>query len=69
MRAVVEHLVVEQDGYLALGGLPVQAGGRVTVIVLIPDVQPASRHQYPLRGTLPYRFDNPTAPVAPDHWE
>ena len=68
MRAMEQHVVVEQDGYIELGQVPVKAGDRVKVIILMPDGQHDSS-RYPLRGTQPYRFDDPKLPVAPDDWE
>jgi hypothetical protein len=69
MRAVEENVVVEQDGVIALDEVPVKAGDRVRVILLIPDEQPGHHAYYPLRGKEPYRFDDPMSPVAPEDWE
>lgn len=68
MKAIEEYVVVEEDGLIELSELPVKAGDRVKVIVLIhDDAQQGSG--YPLRGLQPYRFDDPTSPVAPEDWE
>ena len=65
MRALEQNIVVEQDGVVEIGELPVPAGDRVRVIVLISDEQqPNSQPRYPLRGQQPYRFDDPISPVA-----
>ena len=68
MKAIEENVVVEQDGLIELDQLPVKAGDRVRVIVLIRDELP-NGGGYPLRGSQPYRFDDPTSPVAPEDWE
>lgn len=69
MRAHEEDVTVEQDGVVEVEHLPVKAGDRVRVIVLMPEEEQGRRELYPLRGKQPYRFDDPTAPVAPDDWE
>jgi hypothetical protein len=68
-RAVEENVVIEEDGFIELSDLPVKAGDRVKVILLIDEANGETRQLYPLRGAAPYRFDDPTAPVAPDDWE
>jgi hypothetical protein len=68
MKAIEENIVVEQDGIIELDELPVKAGDRVKVIILIRE-GPLGGGLYPLRGLQPYRFDDPTSPVAPDDWE
>jgi hypothetical protein len=69
MRALEQNVVVEEDGSLSLHELPVKAGDRVKVILLLTDEEPTQNKFYPLRDTRPYRFIDPTAPVAPDDWE
>lgn len=68
MKAIEEQVVVEEDGLIALDELPVKAGDRVKVIILIRE-EPQDNKLYPLRGLQPYRFDDPTSPVAPEDWE
>jgi hypothetical protein len=68
VKAIEENIVVEEDGLIQLDALPVKAGDRVKVILLIPE-QGQDGTLYPLRGTQPYRFDDPTSPVAPEDWE
>ena len=68
MRAHQVDAVVEDDGVITLDGVPVRAGQRVRVIVLMPDESaPAAR--YPLRGLKPFRFDGPNEPVGEADWE
>jgi hypothetical protein len=69
MRAIEEDLVVEEDGLISLEELPVKMGDRVKVIVLLPDERENRKPLYSLRGLEPYRFVEPTAPVAPEDWE
>ena len=70
VRAYEESVIVEEDGVLELDQLPVKVGDRVRVIVLLPEEQQLGKQDpYPLRGVQPYRFDDPTAPVAPEDWE
>ena len=69
MRAVEENIVVQEDGVIDLSDLPVKVGDRVKVILLIPDAESEQQKLYPLRGMLPYRFDDPISPVSPDDWE
>jgi hypothetical protein len=59
--------VIEDDGIVTLDGVPVRAGQRVHVIVLMPpEVQRAER--YPLRYRKPFRYDQPNEPVGEDDW-
>ena len=57
---------VSEGGTLALKNLPLAAGERVEVIILVggtvahPD---ADSSQFPLRGLQPYRYDDPFAEV------
>jgi hypothetical protein len=66
---------LSEDGMLALWDLPFRAGDRVEVIVLADDNQRASNsrsnaQRFPLRGTQPYRFDDPFGPAVPEEeWE
>jgi hypothetical protein len=67
MQAYKVEATVEPDGSLRLCELPFHAGQRVEVIVL-PAYPAGEPGRYPLRGT-PYRFENPTEPVADRDWE
>lgn len=60
--------VLEQDGTLTLRDLPFHAGEAVEVIVLARSPASPAEDRYPLRGT-PLRYDEPTAPVAPEDWD
>ena len=68
MQAYRVETVLQQDGMLTLGNLPLPAGASVEVIILVQP--PASRraNPYPLRGT-PITYVNPTEPVAQTDWE
>lgn len=68
--------VLTEDGVLTLQGLPFHAGDTVEVIIL--ESHTAQQEQapsqpntnlYPLRDMQPYRYDDPTEPVALDDWE
>ncbi|MBR8839116.1 MAG: hypothetical protein DSM106950_35235 [Stigonema ocellatum SAG 48.90 = DSM 106950] len=77
MEAHKIEAVLTEDGTLMLRGLPFQAGDAVEVIILsakTPQQQAAAKHQpstnlYPLHDTQPYRYDDPTEPVALSDWE
>jgi hypothetical protein len=60
-----------EDGTLALKDLPIRAGARVEVIVLVSDaVAQTDAERFPLRGSQPYRFDDPFSPAVPeDDWD
>ena len=77
MNAHKIETVLTEDGTLMLRGLPFQAGDAVEVIVLqgktpqhkvIPKPQ-SDTNLYPLHDTQPYRYDDPTEPVALEDWE
>jgi hypothetical protein len=59
-----------EDGTLILQHLPFHAGESVEVIIAArqSNLPAPADPRYPLRG-LPYRYDNPTSPVAEDDWE
>ena len=60
--------VVEEDGLIEIQHVPVRAGQRVQVIVLMPDeTGPAAL--YPLRGREPFRYDDPNEPVGESDWD
>jgi len=64
--------VLTEDGTLALKDLPIRAGARVEVIVLVADspaVAQTDVERFPLRGSEPYRFDDAFSPaVSEDDW-
>jgi hypothetical protein len=62
--------VLTEDGTLALKNLPIRAGARVEVIVLVADtpvVAETDADRFPLRGSEPYRFDDPFSPAVPEN--
>ncbi|ODG99332.1 hypothetical protein A4S05_38095 [Nostoc sp. KVJ20] len=77
MNAHKIEIVLTEDGNLILQGLPFHAGDAVEVIILeakTPDNQVALKPQsntnlYPLHDTQPYRYENPTEPVALEDWQ
>ncbi|MEH2411748.1 hypothetical protein [Nostoc sp.] len=77
MNAHKIEVVLTEDGSLTLRGLPFHAGDAVEVIILetkTPQHQAAPKPQsetnpYFLHNTQPYRYDNPTEPVALEDWE
>ncbi|MGJ5632698.1 hypothetical protein [Nostoc sp. CALU 1950] len=77
MNAHKIEIVLTEDGTLTLQGLPFHAGDAVEVIILeakTPDNQVALKPQsntnfYPLHDTQPYRYENPTEPVALEDWK
>ncbi len=77
MNAHKIEIVLTEDGTLTLQGLPFHAGNAVEVIILetkTPQLQAqqlpqSATNPYPLHNTQPYRYDNPTEPVALDDWE
>lgn len=68
MRAHTVNAVVEEDGVIEIEHVPVRAGQRVQVIVLMPDEQ-QPQERYPLRGLQPFRYDRPDEPVDEEDWE
>lgn len=77
MNAHKIEVVLTEDGTLTLQGLPFHAGDAVEVIILetkTPQHQSQQLPQseinpYPLHNTQPYRYDDPTEPVALEDWE
>ena len=77
MNAHKIETVLTEDGTLTLRGLPFRAGDTVEVIILerhTSQQKQGLKHQpdknvYPLRDTQPYRYDDPTEPVALEDWE
>jgi hypothetical protein len=68
MRAHTVNAVVEEDGVIEIQDVPVRAGQRVQVIVLMPD-ETARESLYPLRGLQPFRYDRPNDPVGEEDWD
>ncbi|AFZ33592.1 hypothetical protein Glo7428_5214 (plasmid) [Gloeocapsa sp. PCC 7428] len=76
MNAHKIETILTEDGTLTLQGLPFHAGDVVEVIILESHMHqhqaPArslESNPYPLRDTQPYRYDDPTEPVALEDWE
>jgi hypothetical protein len=67
MRAHQVHTVIEDDGVVSVEGLPVRAGQRVQVIVLMPEEADVTE-RYPLRGLKPFHFTDPNEPVGEEDW-
>ena len=67
MRAHQVNTVVEDDGVVSVEGLPVRAGQRVQVIVLMPD-EAKPTECYPLRGRKPFSYEQPNEPVGEEDW-
>ena len=68
MQAYKTETTVEPDGTVTVSSLPFKAGERVEVIVLPVSRPVTPDKKYPLRGT-PYEYEDPTEPVAEEHWE
>jgi hypothetical protein len=68
MQAYRQELVVQHDGTLTLRGLPLRAGEKVEIIIIVqmPLVQ-LGKH-YPLRGTS-ISYADPTEPADDTNWE
>ncbi len=77
MNAHKIEVIFTEDGTITLQGLPFHAGDAVEVIILQANTlqdQAAPKPQsnenpYPLHDTQPYRYDDPTEPVALEEWE
>ncbi|MDZ8052696.1 MAG: hypothetical protein RMX68_015950 [Aulosira sp. ZfuVER01] len=77
MNAHKVEVVLSEDGTLTLQGLPFHAGDAVEVIILetkTPQQQAqhlpqSGTNPYSLHNTQPYRYDDPTEPVALEDWE
>ncbi len=77
MNAHKIDTVLSEDGTLTLQGLPFHAGDAVEVIVLKTKTSqdratmksPSDKNIYPLHDSQPYRYDDPTEPVALEDWE
>jgi len=77
MNAHKIEVVLTEDGTLTLQGLPFHAGDAVEVTILetkTPQHQAQQLPQlgtnpYPLHNKQPYRYDDPTEPLALEDWE
>jgi hypothetical protein len=68
MQAYRQETIVQHDGTLTLRDLPLQAGEKVEVIIIVQAPPVRSQRPYPLRGT-PVTYIDPTEPVADSDWE
>jgi len=68
MQAYRQETIVQRDGTLTLRDLPLQAGEKVEVIIIVQSPPTRSQNPYPLRGT-PLTYIDPTEPVADTDWE
>jgi hypothetical protein len=59
---------IEEDGTLAISGLPFAAGDKVEVIIRNQAEPAGANGRYPLRGSL-IRYIDPFEPVPPGAWE
>lgn len=70
MQAYRIESTVQPEGVLTLRNLPLPAGEKVEVIILVAPPAIAPSEQYPLRGSQPYRYDDPFEPAVPEEdWE
>jgi hypothetical protein len=68
MQAYRQETVIQHDGTLTLHDLPLQAGEKVEVIIIVQSPPARSPDAYPLRGT-PITYVDPTESVANSDWE
>jgi hypothetical protein len=68
MQAYRQETIIQPDGTLTLRDLPLQAGEKVEVIIIVQSPTARSQASYPLRGT-PVTYIDPTEPVADSDWE
>lgn len=68
MQALRVKMIAQQDGTLTLHDLPIHAGERVEVIILLEPPSAGASDTYSLRGQ-PITYIDPTAPVAQADWE
>jgi hypothetical protein len=70
MSAITVVATIRPDGSLTVERLPFPAGQRVEVIVRPAVEDPTEGGKYPLRGSRPYKYDDPFEPACdPDDWE
>jgi hypothetical protein len=68
MQAYRQETIIQHDGTLTLRDLPLLAGEKVEVIIIVQSPPARSQDLYPLRGT-PITYVNPTEPIAASDWE
>ena len=68
MQAYRQETIIQHDGMLTLRDLPLQAGEKVEVIIIVQSPPAHSQASYPLHGT-PVTYINPTEPIAASDWE
>ncbi|MDQ2998931.1 MAG: hypothetical protein ABI901_06615 [Roseiflexaceae bacterium] len=68
MQAYRQETIIQHDGTLTLRDLPLQAGEKVEVIIIVQSPPARSQASYPLRGT-PIIYVDPTEPIAESDWE
>lgn len=68
MQAYRQETIIQHDGTLTLRDLPLQAGEKVEVIIIVQSAPARSPDAYSLRGT-PVTYVDPTEPVADSDWE
>ncbi|MDW7709691.1 MAG: hypothetical protein SCH98_04390 [Deferrisomatales bacterium] len=69
MQAYRVETTVAKGGRIVLDRVPFVEGEPVEVIVIErPPLAHEAEERYPLRGK-PYRYDDPTEPVALEDWE
>jgi len=68
MQAYRHKLVVQDDGTLTLRGLPLRAGEKVEIIIIVQGPELQASERYPLRGT-PISYAHPTEPADDTSWE
>lgn len=60
MSAVTLTATVREDGSLVIPNVPFPPGHEVQVVLTPPAAaDPTEGGKYPLRGSLPYRYDDP----------
>lgn len=70
MQAYRVESTVQPEGVLTLRNLPLPAGEKVEVIILVQQPNGENPNKYPLRGSQPYRYDDPFEPaVLEEAWE
>jgi hypothetical protein len=68
MQAYRQETVILHNGTLTLRDLPLQAGEKVEVIVIVQSPPERAKQNYPLRG-LPVTYIDPTEPIADTDWD
>ncbi|KPV54456.1 hypothetical protein SE17_03650 [Kouleothrix aurantiaca] len=68
MQAYRHETIILHNGTLTLRDLPLQAGEKVEVIIIVQSSPERVKPNYPLRG-LPVTYIDPTEPIAEADWE